>query len=362
MYQEKFSLPWHNYSDHLKSMMKELMMNEHLSDVTLVTEDKKHIKANVNILSTCIPVFKDILRKEKNSSPIMYLRGIQYSEMESIMQFIYLGEATFSRERMDEFLAVAKSLEIQGIWNAESTETVDVTDDVTDDEPDDKPEPSPGYPVTSTKNLEEKIVQFTEGASEERSNVSSANGKHECKHRHKTFSRSGALCTHIKSVHEGVKYACEQCDNQFTQQCKLRAHILSKHKGIQFECDQCDYKASEKRSLNLHFKVKHEGVTYEYDCDQCDYHATHKSNLNKHKQSKHEGIRYACNKCDYKATKQSLLIIHFQKEHEGVRYACDQCYYIATQESSLIRHIKNKHKVVLKNAKSMKMQVPLNKC
>ena len=68
MHQEKYSLTWHTYSDHLKSMMKELMMNEDFSDVTLVTEDRKHINANINVLSACSPVFKDILKKEKNSS------------------------------------------------------------------------------------------------------------------------------------------------------------------------------------------------------------------------------------------------------------------------------------------------------
>lgn len=76
-------------------MMKDLMVNEDFSDVTLVTEDKKQIRANISILSACSPVFKDILKKEKNSNQIMYLRGIQFPEMESIMQFIYLGEATF---------------------------------------------------------------------------------------------------------------------------------------------------------------------------------------------------------------------------------------------------------------------------
>ena len=91
-------------------MMKELMMNEDFSDVTLVTEDKKTIKANITILSTCSPVFKDILKNEKNSNQIMYLRGVQFSEMESIMQFIYLGEVTFYEERIDEFFAVAKSV------------------------------------------------------------------------------------------------------------------------------------------------------------------------------------------------------------------------------------------------------------
>ena len=53
MNQEKYSLTWQTYSDHLRSMMKELMMNEDYSDVTLVTEDKKQIKANINILSAC---------------------------------------------------------------------------------------------------------------------------------------------------------------------------------------------------------------------------------------------------------------------------------------------------------------------
>ena len=71
MHQDKYSLTWHAYSDHLKNMMKELMMNEDYSDVTLVTEDKKQIKANIHILSACSPVFKDILKKEKNSSVIM---------------------------------------------------------------------------------------------------------------------------------------------------------------------------------------------------------------------------------------------------------------------------------------------------
>ena len=57
MHPEQYSLSWHAYSDHLKNMMKELMMNEDLSDVTLVTEDKKQIKAHINILSACSPVF-----------------------------------------------------------------------------------------------------------------------------------------------------------------------------------------------------------------------------------------------------------------------------------------------------------------
>ena len=45
----KYSINWQTYSDHLKSMMKDLMINGDFADVTLVTEDKKHIKANITI-------------------------------------------------------------------------------------------------------------------------------------------------------------------------------------------------------------------------------------------------------------------------------------------------------------------------
>ena len=109
MHQEKYTLTWNAYSDHLRTMMKE-MMNDDFTDVTLVSEDKKQIRAHKNILSACSPVFKDILQlNSNNTNPVIYLRGIQHSEMESIMQFVYLGEARFDEEKLSEFLMVSKN-------------------------------------------------------------------------------------------------------------------------------------------------------------------------------------------------------------------------------------------------------------
>ena len=248
MHQETYSLKWHTYSDHLKTMMKDLMMNEDFSDVTLVTEDKKQMKANGTILSTCSPVFKDIIKKEKNSSTIMYLRGIQFSELESIMQFIYLGEATFYEERMDEFLAVAKSLEIKELCNAE-------TDDETYNEP------APCDPQTSTDEVKGEIDisnQMEEPAPKERrSGIVNVNTKYECEPCQKIFTTSRGLYFHTQSVHQGVKYACDQCDYQATQQSNLNIHIQSKHEGVKYACDQCDYQAATQTHLTRHIRAKH---------------------------------------------------------------------------------------------------------
>ena len=243
----KYNLTWHHYSDHLKCMMKDLMMNEEFSDVTLVTEDKKHIKANINILSACSPVFKEILNKQKNSSQIMYLRGIQFSEMESILQFIYLGEATFYEERMDEFLAVAKSLEIKELCNTENE---------SNDEPDN--ETTLSDPVTLPETLEETIL--SDHSKMQIPQESERGVLHECEYCHKHFSHRASLHIHKKSVHEGVKFACDQCDYQATTQGNLSKHIRSKHEGVKYYCDQCEYQATQQGSLSRHIKSVHEGV------------------------------------------------------------------------------------------------------
>ena len=287
MQQKKYSLSWHTYSDHLKSMMKELMMNENFSDVTLVTEDKKQIKANINILSACSPVFKDILKKEKNLNTIMYLKGVQYSELESIIQFMYLGEATFYEERMGEVLAVAKLLEIKGLCNA-GAESYDYPDEYrSQNDPDTQTEErmdevldgteSNGYlydysssndPEIPTELVEEKSKLFDNIKNQdqqERKESSIGNtGAYECDQCFTPYSSPGVLNAHKQSIHQGVRYACDQCDKLFTDQGNLRRHIRSKHNGVRYVCDQCGRQFKDQGNVKKHILSKHEGVEFAY--------------------------------------------------------------------------------------------------
>ena len=54
MHPDKHTLTWHSYADYLREMMREVMTSEDFTDVTLVTDDKKTIKAHRNILSIFI--------------------------------------------------------------------------------------------------------------------------------------------------------------------------------------------------------------------------------------------------------------------------------------------------------------------
>ena len=109
-------MKWHTYPEHLKVMMQEMMCSNEFTDVTLVSDDMKPLKAHRNILSACSPVFETILKMQcQNIQPTIFLRGVKHAEVEKILNFIYSGEAKIYVTRMNEFLSVAKDLQIKGL-------------------------------------------------------------------------------------------------------------------------------------------------------------------------------------------------------------------------------------------------------
>ena len=115
---EKYTLNWHTFTDHLQLMFKDLYEEEKHSDVTLVCDDQTQFKAHKIVLRACSPVFKKIIDNNPSQHPLIYLRGIQRHELEAILQFIYLGEGKIQFERIEEFIKVAKDLEVKEISNS----------------------------------------------------------------------------------------------------------------------------------------------------------------------------------------------------------------------------------------------------
>ena len=344
-HQEKYTLQWHSYSDHLRGALSQMMISSEFSDVTLVTDDKQQIKAHRNILSAASPVFKSIFQMDSNNAnQVIFLMGIQHSEMESIMQFIYLGEARFNEERMSEFLTLSKNLEIKELStgiklndqletneNSVAGENMDISGASHED----------GANVEAQAKTESITADNSANRRVRRTEVVSGDAKFQCQDCERSFSGKSGLWFHKKSKHDGVRYDCKQCDKQFTDQSSMRRHIQYKHEGVKYGCNQCDQQYTQQSHLARHIQSIHEGV--KYACNQCDYEATDKGNITKHIQSIHEGVKYACNQCDYQANLQQQLTRHIQSIHEGVKYACNQCDYKATEKGNLTKHVQSIH-------------------
>ena len=137
---DQFNISWEKFSDHLQLMSRELFNAEKHSDVTIVCDDQIQFKAHKIILSACSSVFRNIIDNNPSQHPLVYLRGIQSQEMESILQFMYLGEGKFHQERLEEFLRVSNDLDVAGISisvevKLENQETIDIKEYSTDRPP-----------------------------------------------------------------------------------------------------------------------------------------------------------------------------------------------------------------------------------
>ena len=141
---EEFRLAWKTFTSHGLDLLRNLLETQEFSDVTLVSDDQHHYKVHRFILSACSTFFKSVLNNNPPNT-LIYLRGIYQKELEPILQFIYLGEATFYHERINEFLHVAKDLGIKEIGKY-----------VVDEE---------NEKLYRNKNLENSVVELNENKS-----------------------------------------------------------------------------------------------------------------------------------------------------------------------------------------------------
>jgi len=247
-------LNWHTYNDHLKEMMQNLMLSQESTDVTLVCEDKTKFKTHKFVLNACSPVFYSIINNLPQKDAVIYLRGIFGQEMKSILQFMYLGQATFYQDRMNDFLNVAKSLEIKEISKDVDCNVADSSQEECDKniKPNIEHLHEDSMKIRLTNPEEEKLFMSTEIISK-----GNENDQHPCDKCDKQFSQRKNLIRHMKHAHEGINFPCNDCDHNARSKHDLDLHIQAIHEGIKFQCQLCDFSTNYTRSLHRHKKNNH---------------------------------------------------------------------------------------------------------
>jgi len=342
MSEKKFDVYWNSYTDHLREMLQQMRSSEELTDVTLICDDKKQIKAHKNILGASSSKFKTIVNELPIANSVIYLRGINYEEMEAILEYIYLGAVTIQENKIEEFLETAKNLDLKEIGNRieeqpfstsppenenieetnseqyregpQNLEIRDISGNVDfqmKEETDDEEE----IEIEEIEEGMEPIIEFNDEIDE--SNLPVMDSKQcpatEC---NKLFATTQTMIAHYQKKHKDSNLFCLQCNYKTANKQNLRVHILSKHEGFTFDCTQCDYKASHRHWLKNHIETKHNG--FRYSCDQCDYAAAFKSSLYNHVQARHEDVKYSCNLCDHQLNSKNSLAKHKKYKHDGL--------------------------------------------
>ena len=285
MSQEKLDLAWNDFESNAINMIRNLLNDTQFADVTLISDDRRRIKAHKIILNSCSPFFKQVLAETSNEKPILFIKGIDYSELSAIVGYIYLGRTEIAEDNLGKFMKAAKELEIDCLQERVIDclqERVNGDDLFDFNTIDNNPQISTSYsmdietPVTNRKDLyDDKECKI--GNSQQ--NITPYHGA-------KNAPNVVAFQNLDFEKQADGKYSCGKCTYQSLILSNVKMHILSLHEGVRFICPQCDRDCSTKSNLRQHMRSKHEGK--KYPCRECGIEFSYSSHLNKHRTKTHK--------------------------------------------------------------------------
>ena len=235
---DNFCLKWNDFGGNIRESLKKLRSDEALADVTLATEDGRHIKAHKIILSAGSQFFQDIFVKSNHVNMLVYLKGISFADLEPVINFLYNGEAFVAQEEVEKFVKTGKELKVKGLSSelkgtggytqAQSSFANNYNPIKEEPEYTDEPENSD----TGTRDMSESQGQDSQlqfKTVEEIIEKIEIEGVWSCKVCGKTMRGKTNMKRHAEIHIEGVSHVCQDCRMIFHTSNALRTHRYHKH-------------------------------------------------------------------------------------------------------------------------------------
>ena len=103
-----------NFSANAGKAFSQLWERRDFSDVTLVSRDKRQVKAHRIVLSSSSNFFKDILStKDHHFNPLLYLKDLLHEHLDVLLKFIYQGKVEVKTEMLGQFLDLGRLLQVR---------------------------------------------------------------------------------------------------------------------------------------------------------------------------------------------------------------------------------------------------------
>ena len=289
---EKFCLKWNDFESNISSSFKDIKDEKDFMDVTLSCGESQ-VTAHKVVLSACSSFFRSVLRRNPHQHPLLYMKGVSFSDLKSLLDFMYYGEVHIAQENLNSFLSVAEELQVKGLTqsstnssNSNQTQTSTATtrsntsshvnprvkpqadSEVVEVEEVQKVKPEPGrsggeHQVVASYEEEYQDYQEEEGYGEEAEEygqdlysgqqAESASGGEdhtvlfqyidkktssddnstyfECNICLKTGRREHLIISHLQTVHfpDSFSYNCQFCESTFRSKIILRSHVYRNH-------------------------------------------------------------------------------------------------------------------------------------
>jgi len=265
-------------SDFSRIFKEYLSEEKDFVDVTLACDGNLQIRAHKVILSTGSLFFRDILANMKHPEPFIFLSGVQMSDLQRIIEFIYTGETSIPEDQIEIFLNTARTMQISGLEKAsivnnanndEGTRNIDKTTDIDNTELYDADSESEESGIekeivvvkkrdTSVHDNEEVLVnkcnEEPEGGVPPK--AEKVDGiKCDCISCGKTRIRKPEVKRHADFLSSrGSNHPCTLCIKILKSRTELREHVKSTH-SENLNCSACGRKRMTQKQLFDHMNV-----------------------------------------------------------------------------------------------------------
>ena len=260
---EKLCLQWNDFKENATSSFANLREDKDLTDVTLASEDGRQVEAHKVILAASSSFFETILKKNKHSHPLIFMRGMKTIDLVALVDFLYFGEAKVFQENLDSFLAIAEELQLKGLQGSKdqnelaetkffppSTKLVNEMSHITSNsgaesiareittEAHKNESSALVTPKTKIVPADMQDLDITVKSMMETSQSTIMDGSHQKKAKIcKICGKEGpptAIKNHIEANHlEGISVPCNFCEKFFRSRNAKATHVSLLHRGQQ---------------------------------------------------------------------------------------------------------------------------------
>ncbi|CAL8135082.1 unnamed protein product [Orchesella dallaii] len=109
-------LHWNTHSNILVQQISQRFSQQQFVDVVLFCEGKT-IKCHRLVLAAYSLYFDEVLSKLPKSDLVLVVGGMKFSELNSLVTFMYTGEITVRKDRLNDLSILAEKLKIKGLSN-----------------------------------------------------------------------------------------------------------------------------------------------------------------------------------------------------------------------------------------------------
>ena len=260
---EYINLCWKEFQKTTTTTFTNLRGQEDFTDITLVCNTGRQVKAHKVILSAVSSLFKTVFEQNPHQHPLIYLKGVSFKDLNCILDFIYLGEVKVIQEELVTFLNVAEELQIDGLKQQEDKQKTDQALNIKVELPVDR-------------QIKSAVCNET------------------------IFYETGETFNPInRRVDRKHDKSCNACDYTSNFKSNLNRHKRKFHGsnpieiGANFEpeiiaCKRCGIKQRNRENLEIHMQLEHKQNSRKYPSN-CGYKATFTSNLRRHTERIHVG-------------------------------------------------------------------------